>query len=276
MLTKTELQAIWGRYGFRPEKRLGQNFLIDKNIKKKIVANLDIHPKDIIIEIGPGFGELTSELAGRSSMVYAIEIDKRICEILRAEPNLPQNLTIVRGDFLNLNIKEIAKGKKTVVYGNLPYYITSPIIEKIISEREHIKCAYLVTQAEVAERIVAQPNSKRIGRLSLFVQQFTDPRILFKIKKGSFYPTPQVDSAFIRLEVLEKSRARVQNEEALSRVIKIAYGKRRKTIFNALKATGIGNNELLEILKQAGVEPRARAENLSLEDFRRISDLIGS
>ncbi len=274
MLTKSELKALWKSEDFRPLKRLGQNFLIDKNVKDKILRNLDLNPDDTIIEIGSGFGELTFDLARFVRRVFAIEKDKKIVGILKGIFELPPNVALIEKDFLDVDIKKIAAHKKVIIYGNIPYYITSPIIEKLFDNISLIKSIYLVVQREIADRILARPGSRDIGRLSLYVQYYTEPKRLFKIGKGVFYPSPKVESVLLKLVVLKKKKVYVKDENLFFKVIKNAYGQRRKTILNSLLAEGLDKGALSRILKRAKLNPKARAEELSLQDFARLTNEV--
>jgi len=274
MLTKNELKTIWHEHGFRPLKRYGQNFLIDKNIKNKILRLIKIGREDTVLEIGSGFGEMTVDLASRAKKVIAVEKDKKIVAILKNTCALPSNVVLHEGDFLDLDIRHVAAGRKLIVYGNLPYYATSPIIEKLFRNIECISAMYFLVQKEVADRMLARPGSKEIGRLSLYVQYYAEPKRLIKIGKAAFYPAPKVESTFLKLEVLKERKVRVRNEILFFKAIKSAYGQRRKTILNSLQDVGLGKKELLELLNNANVNPTARAEALSIEDFARISNNI--
>lgn len=276
MLTKSELKKFWEKHDFRPRKRLGQNFLIDKNIKDKILQNLQITPVDTVVEIGPGFGELTVDLARLSGKVFAIEKDKKIVEILKNDGKLSKDVSLIEKDFLDADLAKILKSKKAIIYGNLPYYITSPILEKLFNNITLVKDIYLVMQKEVADRIAAKPGGKDIGRLSLFVQYYAEPKVVFKIKRNSFYPIPKVDSVFLRLKVLPRGKVEVKDEKLLFEIIKIAYSKRRKTILNSLSSGDIEKDKLSNLLKTAKISPTARPETLSLADFARLADTIHS
>lgn len=276
MLTKSELLELWREYGFRPVKRLGQNFLIDKNIRDKILRKLEVGANDRVIEIGPGFGELTVSLAAAAKEVFAIEKDRNIVRALKETNQLPGNARLIEQDFLDTDFKKIAGGKKVIVYGNLPYYITSPAIEKLIKNISFIKAVYLVLQQEVAERILARAGDRKIGRLSLYVQYYAKPTKMFCIRKGSFYPAPKVDSAFLRLDIRKDRKGKVKNEALLFEIIKKAYGKRRKTVLNSLSGPNLKKDRLRSILKSANINPSARPETLSLDDFIRFSNLLGA
>lgn len=274
MLTKSELKRLWQETGFRPIKRLGQNFLIDKNVKDNIVRSLAIGEHDIVVEIGPGFGELTFDIAALAKKVFAIEKDKRITEIFKDSLNPPKNITLINEDFLEADLKSISDGKKIIVYGNLPYYITSPILEKLISNEAIIKRVYLVVQKEVGNRILALPGSREVGRLSLFVQYHADTKRVFNIGKNSFFPVPEVESVFLRLDIPEKRKVSVKNEKNFFEIIKKAYGQRRKTLVNSLSSSAGDKRKLSDMLEKAGIDPMARPETLALEDFARLSNIM--
>ena len=274
MLAKNELKKIWQEHDFRPLKRFGQNFIIDRNIVDKIVGNLDLKASDTVLEIGPGFGEITSGLANVVKDVLAVEKDKKIVNILNDLKSLPKNVQLIEKDFLDFDVKSIANDEKIVVYGNLPYYITSSIIEKLICSIEKIKDIYLVIQKEVAERICAKPSSKDIGRLSLFVQYYTEPEVLFEIKKDSFYPVPKVESILLRLKPRKTHKVKVNNESFLFEIIKAAYGQRRKTILNSLSKIEKDKQKLSKLLASVNINPTARAENLSLEEFAKLENVL--
>ncbi|UCD54627.1 MAG: ribosomal RNA small subunit methyltransferase A [Candidatus Omnitrophota bacterium] len=276
MLTKSELKALWKSEDFRPLKRLGQNFLIDKNVKDKILRNLELDPEDTLIEIGTGFGELTFDLAKSTGAVFAIEKDRKIVVLLKNIFELPPNVTLIEEDFLDVDIKKIATHKKIIIYGNIPYYITSPIIEKLFDNISLIKDIYLVVQREIADRMLAMPGTRDMGRLSLYVQYYTEPKRLFKIKRESFYPVPQVESVFLKLAVLKKKKAYVKDENLFFKIIKNAYSQRRKAIRNSLSAEGLDKEALSRILNRARLNPSARAEDLSLLDFARLANEIAN
>jgi len=272
VLSKSELKALWREYDFRPLKRLGQNFIVDKNIVEKILRSLDVKPGDTVLEIGAGFGEFTFGLARLAKRVFAVEKDRAIVRILKTAFEIPPNVALLAQDFLGTDIAKIAQGEKVIIYGSLPYYITSPIIEKLIENSPCIKTIYLIVQEEVADRILAKPNTKAIGRLSLFVQYYTEPERIFKIKRASFHPVPGVDSVLLKLDVRKTKKVQVSDESLLFRVIKSAYGQRRKTLLNSLAGLGLPKPELTQLLQTAKIPPTARAETLSLTDFARLTN----
>jgi 16S rRNA (adenine1518-N6/adenine1519-N6)-dimethyltransferase len=277
MLTKNELREILDRYGLRPLKRLGQNFLIDANIKDKVVAAAGLSGRDLVLEIGPGLGALTADLARSAERVFAVEKDRKAVAVLREliGPYFP-NLKLIEGDILKFDIAKLGPGRIKVV-GNLPYYITTPIIERLVGESGRVSSAVIMVQREVAGRILARPGSKDYGSLSLFIRYHTRPSYLFTIKRTSFYPEPEVDSSLIRLEFLERPSVPVRDEALFFRVVRGSFNQRRKTILNSLSreaALGIPKEELSRILAQAGVAPSARPETLGLHQFARITDVV--
>ena len=272
MLTKNQLKALWREHDFRPLKRFGQNFLIDNNVKEKIIANLRLSENDTVLEIGSGFCEITEDIAKRVKKVFAVEKDKKLLGVVKKSFELPKNITLIEKDFLEVDIKKLAKEKPLVIIGNLPYYVTSPIIKKILSNITSVKDIYLLVQKELADRISAKPGSKDMGRLSLFVQYYTNPERLFTIKGGSFYPAPEVESAFLRLSVPKERNVTVRDEGALFKIIKTAYSQRRKTILNSLTGMELDKKALASLLENAGINPKARAEELSLGDFAKLAN----
>ncbi|MBN1353956.1 MAG: ribosomal RNA small subunit methyltransferase A [Candidatus Omnitrophica bacterium] len=272
MLTKTELEILWRKYDFRPSKRWGQNFLIDKNVKANILKSLELGTHDRVLEIGAGFGEITFSLAEMAGSVIAVEKDKKIVKILNSASNVPDNVKLYEGDFLDFDLSRVSAGGKLVVYGNIPYYVTSPILEKLFKNISFIKRIYLVVQEEVGLRILAVPGSKRMGRLSLYTQYHSNPRAVFKIGRRSFYPAPKVDSVFVRFDIPAVKKIKVKNETAMFGIIKKAYHNRRKTILNSVSGKDMEKNAVRETLVRSGIDPASRAEDLSLSDFARLSE----
>ena len=235
---------------------------------------MEVGAGDSMLEIGAGFGELTFALAKRCEKVFAIESDRRIVSTLRHNFNIPSNMELITADFLSLDIAKYIGSRKVIIYGNLPYYITSPILAKIFFNISSVKKIYVTVQKEVAGRMVAAPGSKEIGRLSLYVQYYTEPKLLFKIEKGSFYPSPEIESAFLRLDVRKRPKVDVSDERILFQTIKRAYSQRRKNILNSLADGQIEKKELAMQIQQNNIDPNSRAEDLSLEDFAAISEIF--
>ena len=272
----TELKTLWKEHDYRPVKRLGQNFLIDNNIRDNILKNLNISLDDTVLEIGPGFCVMTFEIAGMCRKLYAVEKDGNICSMTAPLYKKHTNTELICRDILDTDIKSFpGKGERIVVFGNIPYYITTPIIEKIIEGRECVKSAHIVVQDEIARRVIASPGTKDYGSISCFVQFYTRVKRAFRISKNSFYPRPQVDSCLLSLEVLDTPSVEVEDEERMFTIIRKSFSERRKKILNPLSHgdfLGIDRKGWEDILTSCGIDPALRAENLSLTDFAKISD----
>ncbi len=254
----------------RAKKSLGQNFLKDPHYLKKIVDAANIGPADQVLEIGPGLGHLTRELAARAGRLLAIELDERLIERLRSDFAGASNVTIVHGDALEYPF-ETLEGRWKVV-ANLPYYISTPIIQRLIRFREKFTTLTLMLQKEVAERVAAPPGGKEYGYLSVLVQFYTAPRVEFTVPAGAFTPAPEVDSAVMTLRVRERPAAPVRDEDFLIVVVKAAFSQRRKTLRNALKKLGLSGEVMDRLHAAIGIDPGRRAETLSVEDFCRLAD----
>ncbi len=278
-MNTNELKTLWHQHGFRPLKRLGQNFLIDKNVRNNILDALTLDGESVVIEIGAGFGVMTFQIAEKVKRIYAVEKDPKICGIMAPLFSEKKSLQLVRGDILDIDIKKLTpKGSRVLVFGNIPYYITTPVIEKVIEAREQVRAAYIVIQNEVASRIVALPGSKVYGALSCFVQFYAKPEKLFKIKKNSFYPTPKVDSCLLKMEFFAEPQVKVRNKELMFRIIRKAFLQRRKKVLNSLAHAHFlskDRDEWKEIFENCGIDASKRAEDLSVRDYARISDEFG-
>jgi len=255
------------RYKVYPRKRLGQNFLRDANIVNKIISSCGLKKEDIVLEIGPGSGALTEKICKAAEKVYAVEIDRYLCQILNSSLSACKNLEILNSDFLKINLQKFKKNFKII--GNLPFYITSPIISHIIGQREFLDSVFITVQKELAQRIIAKPGNKQYGAFSCFVQFYTKPKILFDIKRGCFWPRPEVDASFMHLKVRSRPAVEVEDEELFLRLIRTAFNQRRKTILNSL-AKIVSKDKLLLLLNDLNINATSRAENLSLGDFARI------
>jgi len=266
-----QTKHILKTHNLRPRKSLGQNFLIDNNIINKIITELDPKPTDNIIEIGSGLGALTYPIAESGAKLTAYEKDKKFSEILSKQFSNYKNVKIINQDFL-----KAGRLKADKVIGNLPYCITAPIIEKLIDNQKNINQAWLTIQKEVAERLVAQPDTKAYSSLTLYVNFYADVKKLFNMKPNSFYPAPKVTSSFIYLKFLKTPRIKVKDEELLFKIIRGAFGQRRKTITNSLSTTlKLPKPEVIAILNKLSISPTFRAENLTLQHFAEILDKMG-
>lgn len=253
----------------KPKKSLGQNFLSDPNILRKISAAISLGPGDTVLEIGSGRGELTRLLVARACRVYAVEIDNSLMPDLKDNLGKFSNICFINADILKLDFKKYFK-KKIIVAGNIPYYISTPILERVFSHRRLIRDVYLTVQKEFAARLCAKPGSKDYGSLSCFTQFYSSPEILFHISKNCFFPRPKVDSSFVRLSIKADTGLSAPQEKKLFKIIRCAFGQRRKTLRNSLD--GVASCAKLELfLKGCGLDWNIRPEQLSLEHFMRLS-----
>lgn len=258
----------------------GQHLLIDENIQRKFVSELDPKPGETIVEIGPGLGAITQLLLESGAKVIAIEQDPRFVEILKGElADDFENLTLVHSDILKVDLSRYQTGKeKLKIAGNIPYYITSAILLYLIGYRKHIDSAYLTVQREIADRVFAQPATKSYGRLTLLTRFYADVRRAFEISRNCFSPKPKVDSAVMEL-IFRSQLPEGVNEKVLFDLIKHGFGKRRKKILNALSEgfqETCSKEEMKSLLLKAGIDEQARAEELMLKDFMRLAEQIDS
>ena len=258
----------------KPKKSLGQNFLYDPNIKRKIIASCGLEGCDIVLEIGPGRGALTGPIAERVKRLYAVEIDPYLCEYLKESLKLMRNVKIIKADILKLDLgKYLGSSRASVkVIANIPYYITTPIIEALFKVRGRLGDVFLTVQKEFAHRIIASAGSKDYGAFSCFVQYYSRPSILFDIKKTCFYPAPKVDSSFLRLEIKKEQDIIAKNEESLFKIIRHAFGQRRKTLKSSLRGI-ICEKKLEEFFDKYSIDNRIRPEQLSLKEFAALSNI---
>lgn len=274
------IRYIIDKYGFRFSKSLGQNFLIDGNIVRNIVKGANITKEDYVLEIGPGIGTLTEELALNAKKVVAVELDKSLLPVLDETLGRYENIEIIHGDILKLDIEEIIRenlgGGPIKVVANLPYYVTTPIIGKLLEDSLDIESISVMVQKEVADRMIAGPGTKDYGSLSIFVNFYSSPEILLIAPKTVFMPQPKVDSAVIKLNI-RKTLPNIDREKFFQ-VVKAGFSKRRKTILNCLSSYGfnLDKDTIRQGLDQINIEPKERAENLSIEDFINISTILPS
>lgn len=269
------------RHGFKFTKSLGQNFLIDDNIVDKIVAGAGIGSSDKIIEVGPGIGTLTREMASRAEALMAVEIDKNLIPILTDTLGDYENVKIVNEDIIKADIRglidENLDGGPVKLVANLPYYITTPIIMRFLEEDINVTDIVVMVQKEVAERMNAQPGGKDFGALSVAVQFYCDTEIVTKVPRHLFVPQPNVDSIVIALRVRPERKYRVDSEDLFFKVVKAAFGQRRKTLLNSIASMGnLSKDMVKEALEEAGIDPKRRGETLSLDEFANLSNVIGN
>jgi 16S rRNA (adenine1518-N6/adenine1519-N6)-dimethyltransferase len=279
--TPVRTRAILEKYGFSFKKSLGQNFLIDTNILRKIVEFADMSENSGAIEVGPGIGALTEQLARSSKKVVSFEIDQRLLPILNDTLADYKNVTIIHKDILEADVRAVMEEEfreidDIMVVANLPYYVTTPIIMKLLEEHLPIRGIVVMLQKEVADRISAKPGTKDYGSLSIAVQYYTKAETVMIVPKTVFVPQPNVDSAVIRLTVREKPAVIVKDEKFFFTVTKASFAQRRKTLLNNLTSQLPGGKgkkeEILQALEESGIEPSRRGETLSLDEFGRLSD----
>jgi 16S rRNA (adenine1518-N6/adenine1519-N6)-dimethyltransferase len=258
-----------------PKKSLGQNFLIDKNIQRKIINTCAFAPTDTVVEIGAGTGIMTQLLAAVVGELHAFEIDRRLEVVLTDMFQGHRNVHIHRKDILTADIAgECGLGNRKIkVFGNIPYYITTPIIERLFTAREHISVIFITVQKEFAERITAEAGTKLFGSFSCFVRYFTLPRIMMMIPKGCFSPRPKVDSCLLKLEIRSEPAVQVKDEALMFKLIRTSFQQRRKTLRNSLKDT-VNEDRLDEFFVRYDIDRNIRPERLSLEDFARLVDFL--
>jgi len=261
----------------KPKKSLGQNFLIDKNIQKKIISACNLSKEDIVLEIGSGRGDLTVQLAQRAKKVYALEIDQRLYPQLEQALEIYDHCQIIKSDILKFNLGKFLQDnlirQKIIVVGNIPYYISSPIMEHLFKYAQDISTAFITVQKEFAHRVRAVPGSKEYGSFSCFVRYYCFAKILFEIKRNSFKPAPNVDSCFLSLKFRERPPVSVRNEEALFKLIRTAFNQRRKTLRNSLEGK-VSQEKLNNYFLKAEIDKNVRPEDLSLEQFANLNNFL--
>jgi 16S rRNA (adenine1518-N6/adenine1519-N6)-dimethyltransferase len=281
--TPLRTREILDKYGFSFKKSLGQNFLIDTNILNRIVDHAELTERSGAIEIGPGIGALTEQLAKRAEKVVAFEIDQRLLPILEDTLSPYPNVKIIHSDVLKADVQavletEFAELEDVMVVANLPYYVTTPILMKLLEERLPIRGIVCMLQKEVADRISAKPSTKEYGSLSIAVQYYTKAETVMIVPKTVFMPQPNVDSAVIRLTLHDEPPVKVIDEKFFFFVTRSSFAQRRKTILNNLTSQlpdGKQKKEdILAALKQAGIEESRRGETLSIEEFARLSEAL--
>lgn len=263
---------ICKRFGIHMSKKLGQNFLIRRSVVDEIVDAAELNPTDSVLEVGPGIGTLTQGLAQSGATVTAVELDRRLPEVLAVTVGGYENVRIVQGDILQVNISELMGDKPFKVVANLPYYITTPIIMALLERKLPIERLVVMVQREVAERMVAKPGTKAYGALSVAVQYYTEPYIVMDVPPKAFMPAPEVTSAVVCCKRRTEPPVQVKNEKILFRVIKAAFAQRRKTFANTMKTTGLSKDTIAAVLAKAGIDGQRRGETFSLDEFAAIAN----
>ena len=278
-----ETKFIMKKYGIKANKNLGQNFLVDENIVNQIVEKSQIDNEDLVIEIGPGLGTLTQKLLEKAGKVISVELDTNMIKILQERFKLYPNFELIHSDILKLNLKEIIdkekdnkKIKKAKIVANLPYYITTPIIMKLLEEKLDLETITVMVQKEVADRLTVIPGNKNTGAITYSVYYYSEAESIIDVNKESFTPKPNVDSKVIQFKIRKLPAVKTKKEKEMFKIIKNAFTQKRKTLINALVNTNtIENKQIgLNILNKLNIKDSVRAEELTLEDFEKITELI--
>lgn len=270
--------VILRRYGLRPKKDWGQNFLSDQDVQQRIADLVDPQPGDTVVEFGSGLGHLTARLVGRGARIIGVERDRQLAPILRKELGTDHpELEVVEADATRFDLNAAAQqaGSRLVVCGNLPYHLGSPILFNVLDHWQQVKRLVVMLQKEVIERIVAAPDTEDYGLLSVLLQQVADVRLGLRVPSGAFVPPPAVDSAVLVAQMREQPRAPVDDEQRFRKLVKAAFAQRRKTLHNALKSFA-PRDTLHEAAEQAGIDLTRRGETLSVEEFAALERAIAA
>lgn len=273
------IRTIMDRFGFTFSKSLGQNFIVNPSVCPKIAELGGAEPEVGVLEIGAGFGVLTNELAARAEKVVVVELDSRLLPVLSYTLSDHKNVKVINQDILKTDLPALLaeefREMEVVVCANLPYYITSPILMMLLESRLPVKSITVMVQKEAGERICAVMPSRACGAVTAAVRYYSKPQILFPVSRGSFYPSPNVDSMVVRLDVKKELPLEGEAEKRLFRVVKAAFGQRRKTLVNTLSSgLKIEKARAAEAIAEAGLKPTVRAEELSLDEFIRLSQIL--
>lgn len=278
-----ETKNIMRKYNIKANKSLGQNFLINSEVVEKIIESSEISDKDMVIEIGPGLGTLTKYLLEKARKVLCVELDSKMIRILQDRFSQYENFELINADILKVDLNEIiCENKRTVkikdvkVVANLPYYITTPIIMKLLEEKLDIQSITVMIQKEVADRLIEIPGGKNTGAITHTVYYYCESEKIMEVPNSSFIPEPEVTSEVIKLKLRDKPAVEIENPKAMFMIIKSAFMQRRKTLLNALTNTKVFLNkeEGLKILKKVKLNENVRAEELSIQDFANIAKSI--
>lgn len=278
-----ETRFLMNKYNIKANKSLGQNFLIKEEVVEQIVESAKIEKEDLVIEVGPGLGSLTKYLLEKAGKVICIELDKKMIEILNDRFFLYSNFELLNQDVLKVDLKELiqkekleGKIKNVKIVANLPYYITTPIMMKLLEEQLEIESITVMIQKEVADRLITVPGEKETGAITYTVYYYATAQGVIEVQKDSFIPEPEVTSKVITLKIRKKPPVQTKNNGMMFKIIKNAFMQRRKTLANALVNTKIFNNkeDAVQALKEIGLDENIRAEKLTLEDFANLSNKI--
>ncbi len=273
------IKEILSKYGFTFSKALGQNFLINPSVCPRMAEYGGAQKGVGVIEVGPGIGVLTCELAKRADKVVSVELDKRLLPVLDETLAEFDNVKVVNDDILKIDLKKLIEeefeGMEVVVCANLPYYITSPVIMKLLEDKLPIKALTVMVQKEAAQRICAEVGTRQSGAVTVAVNYYSTPQLLFNVSAGSFMPAPKVDSAVIRLDIDQQPKVTVSNEKLFFRIIKSAFGQRRKTLSNSLSSgLSLSKSEIIKALETVNVPVTYRAEQLTMQQLADIANAV--
>ena len=275
-----ETKSIMHKFNIQANKNLGQNFLVDENVVNTIIQKADIQKEDLVIEIGPGLGTLTLPLLEKAGKVICIELDNKMVEILNKRFFMYNNLSIIQDDILKIDLngiieKELKTYKKVKVVANLPYYITTPIVMKLLEDKLKITSITIMIQKEVAERLLAEPGKINSGAITYAIYYYTKPEHIINVNKTCFIPVPKVDSTVIKLNILSEPSVKVNNTKLLFKIIKASFMQRRKTLINGLSnAQILEKSKAEEMLNDLKIDTKIRGEALTLKDFVNITEYI--
>jgi len=285
LTSPTEVTRLLTKYDFKCKKRLGQNFLIDKNTLQIIINSLKLHKKDCILEIGTGIGTLTSALASLVKQVISVEKDKKLAPLLKESLSSSDNIEIIFEDVMKFNLLDFFKQKRTKdekiekIVGNLPYYISISLISQILECNRYLKLAVFLVQKEVGERLMAKAGEKNYGILSLVAQYYSKPQKVHIVPSTVFYPQPKVSSMIIKLNIYKKPQIQVGNEKLFFNIIRASFQQRRKRLINSLSnyfKEVIAKAEIENILAETSIDRNCRGETLTIEEFARLSMAMGN
>lgn len=282
MTSLTDIGAVrelLNRHGFQFSKALGQNFLINPSVCPRMAEACGADEHTGVLEIGPGIGVLTKELALRAAHVTAVELDGRLLPVLEETLGEYPNTHILHGDVMKLDLQKVIdeefSGMRVAVCANLPYYITSPILMRLLESRLPVDSITVMVQKEAAQRLCAAPGTRECGAVTLAVHYYAQPEMLFPVSRGSFLPSPNVDSAVIRLKIRREPPCNVRDDAVMFRLIHAAFGQRRKALVNALTGAGLTKIQTSALLSAAGIPENARAEQLTLDQFAALANAMG-
>ena len=274
-----ETRFLMKKHGINANKSLGQNFLVDESVIKNALEEAKIGKKDLVIEIGPGLGTFTNELITKAAKVVCIELDKKMVQVLQDRFKFFDNIEIINEDILKVDINKIIQNNRDLnikIVGNLPYYITTPIIMKLLESKLKIESITVMVQKEVADRLCAKTGTREAGAITYTVEYFAEAKKLLTVPNTSFIPMPNVESEVINLEIRKQTNENVKDEEKLFKVIRYAFMQRRKTLINALQNTEICDTKgkIREVLGKLNIDEKIRGEALTLKQFIEISNLL--